>query len=67
MLFIVKSNKKIDVIEIIKPNIIKGFDFSPPSLVGSISDEDFFSLSLLIRFEKGLITFKNELSKSLVN
>ena len=41
----VKSSRKIDDNEIIKPNIIIGFDFSLTSLVRIVPDED-LSLSL---------------------
>jgi len=49
------------------PNIINGFDFSL-SFLTFISDEDtFLSLSLLIRFEKGLFTLKNKFNNSLAH
>ena len=50
----VKSSRKIDDNEIIKPNIIIGFDFSLTSLVRIVPDED-LSLSLLSRFEKSFL------------
>ena len=60
LLFIVKSNKKIDDKEIIKPNIINGFDFSLTFLEGILIDEDtFLPLLLFKRFEKSLFTLKN--------
>tara|TARA_S200000501_G_scaffold376358_2_gene431079 strand:+ start:512 stop:694 length:183 start_codon:yes stop_codon:yes gene_type:complete len=57
----VKSSKKIDDNEIIKPKIINGFDFSVTFLKGVLVDKDVFlslSLSLLRRFEKSLLTLK---------
>tara|TARA_S200000501_G_scaffold298704_1_gene285285 strand:+ start:130 stop:405 length:276 start_codon:yes stop_codon:yes gene_type:complete len=63
LLFIVKSRKKIDDNEIIKPNIIKVFDFSFPFLTGINLEEDAF-LSLLRRFEKSLLTLKIYLIKN---
>ena len=59
LLFIVKSSKKIDNNEIIKPNIIIGVDFSLDFLTGKFLDAD-GSLSLLKRFEKSLLTLKNK-------
>ena len=61
LLFIVKSRRNIDDNEIIKPNIIKGLDFSLTCLTGILLDKDIFlslSLSLLKRFEKSLLTLK---------
>ena len=61
LLLIVKSNKKIDDNEIIKPKIIRGFDFSLTLIFGSLADEDVFlssCLSLLRRFENSLLTLK---------
>ena len=55
------SSKKIDDNEIIKPNIINGFDLSLTFLLGILADEDVFlslSLSLLRRFENSLLTLK---------
>ena len=49
--------------EIIKPNIIIGFDFSLTFLRGTLLDEDeFLSLSFLRRFEKILLTLKNKIN-----
>ena len=62
LLFIVCRSKNIEDNEIMKPNIIKGFDFSLTLLTGKLVDEDEFlslSLSLLRRFEKSLLTLKN--------
>tara|TARA_B100000941_G_scaffold217629_1_gene160464 strand:+ start:366 stop:554 length:189 start_codon:yes stop_codon:yes gene_type:complete len=55
----VNSSKKIEDNEIIKPNIINGFDFSLTFSFGIFLEKDIFlslSLSLLIRFEKALLT-----------
>ena len=54
----VKSSKKIEDIEIIKPNIIKGFDLSLTLSTEGVLDKDKFLLSLYLlrRFEKGLFT-----------
>jgi len=55
----VNSSKKIEDNEIIKPNIINGFDFSLTFSLGIFLEKDIFlslSLSLLMRFEKGLLT-----------
>ena len=59
LLFIVKRSKNIDDNEIIKPNIINGFDFSLTFFTLILLDEDAF-LSLFKRFEKGLFTLKNK-------
>ena len=68
LLFIVYKSKNIDENEIIKPIIINGFDFSVTFLSEILVDEDvFLSLSLLIRFEKGLFTLKNKFNKSLAH
>ncbi len=59
LFFIVKRSRKIDNNEIIKPNIINGFDLSLSCLTGILVDkEEFLSLSLLRRFEKSLFTLK---------
>ena len=59
LLLIVKSNKRIDDSEIIKPDIIKGFDFSLTFLLETSSFKDsFLSLFLLRRFENNLLTLK---------
>ena len=57
----VYKSKNIEVSEIINPNIISGFDFSVFFLLEIFWNEDeFLSLSLLIRLEKGLVTLKNK-------
>ena len=57
----VNKSKKIEVSEIIKPNIINGFDLSLTCLKGtSIDEEVLLSLSLFRRLEKSLLTFKNK-------
>ena len=53
LLFIVKSNRKIEDNERIVPKIIKGFDFSLGFNLDSFFEKDIF-LSLLRRFENGL-------------
>ena len=59
LLLIVKSNKRIDDSEIIKPDIIKGFDFSLTFLLETSSFKDsFLSLFLLRRFENNFLTLK---------
>ena len=55
LFFIVKRSRKIEVNEIIKPNIINGLDFSL-TIPWEIFFERKFFLSLLIRFENGLFT-----------
>tara|TARA_A100001388_G_scaffold253447_1_gene216547 strand:- start:360 stop:551 length:192 start_codon:yes stop_codon:yes gene_type:complete len=61
LLLIVKRSKNIDESEITKPNIIIGLDFSLAFFTGILIDEDaLISLSLLSRFEKNLLTFKNK-------
>lgn len=68
MLFIVYRSKNIDINETAAPNIINGFDFSFSFFTGNFLDKDvFLSLSLLIRFEKGLFTFKNKFNKLFVH
>ena len=63
LLFIVKRSKKIDDNEIMKPNIINGFDFSLTCLTGILLDKvKFSSLFLLRRFEKSLLTLKIKFS-----
>ena len=57
LLLIVNRSKNIDVNEIMKPKIIKGFDFSLVFSIGELFIEDRLSSFFLIRrFEKGLIT-----------
>lgn len=56
-MLIVNKSKKIEVIEIIKPKIINGFDFSLTlASEGFIEEDNLRSLFLLRRFENGLIT-----------
>jgi len=53
----VNKSKKIEVNEMIKPNIINGLDFTFSSLLGLFFEEGkFLSFFLEIRLEKGLIT-----------
>ena len=55
----VNKSKKMEVNEMIKPNIINGLDFTFSSLLDLIFVEDkFLSFFLFIRFGKGLITIK---------
>ena len=68
LLFIVKSNKKIEDNEIIKPIIINGFDFSLSFLTEILEGKELFlslSLSLLRIFEKILLTLKDIFNWSL--
>ncbi len=53
----VNKSKKIEVNEIIKPNIINGLDFTFSSFLSLFFEEEkFLSFFLKIRLEKGLIT-----------
>jgi len=53
----VNKSKKIEVNEMIKPNIINGLDLTFSSFLRSLFEEEkFLSFFLLIRLEKGLIT-----------
>ena len=53
----VNKSKKIEVNEMIKPNIINGLDLTFSSFLGLLSEEEkFLSFFLSIRLEKGLIT-----------
>ena len=62
----VNKRRKMEVIEIIKPNIINGLDLTFSSFLSLLFEEDgFLSLFLLIRFGKSLITIK--LRSSLLN
>ena len=55
----VNKSKKMEVNEMIKPNIINGLDLMFSSFLCLIFEEGkFLSLSLEIRLEKGLITMK---------
>ena len=59
LVFIVKKSKNIELIEMIKPNIINGFDFSLTLSLRMFLDEDnFLSSFILKRLEKGLLTTK---------
>jgi len=53
----VNKSKKMEVNEMINPNIINGLDLRfSPSLSLLFEEEKFLSVFLLIRLEKGLIT-----------
>ena len=55
----VNKSKKMELNEIIKPNIISGLDLIFSSCLGLLFEEDtFLSSFLLIRFGKSLITIK---------
>ena len=55
----VNKSKKMEVNEMIKPNIINGLDFTFSSCLGLLFEEDkFLSFFLKIRLGKGLITMK---------
>jgi len=57
--FIIKKSKNIDVIEIINPNIINGFDFTLTlSSIIFLEEDNFLSSFILKRLEKGLLTIK---------
>ena len=59
MLLIVNKSKKMEVNEMIKPNIIKGLDLAFSSFLRLLFEEDkFLSFFLFIRLGKGLITIK---------
>ena len=59
MILMVNKSKKIDVNEIIKPNIINGIDLVFSSFLGLPFEEDkLLSIFLLICLRKGLITIK---------
>ena len=62
----VKKSKKIEVNEIIKPNIINGLDSTFFSCLGKVFKEDKFLSFFLIRFGKGLITITFRLVLSLL-
>ena len=64
LFFIVKKSKNIELIEMIKPNIINGLDFSLTLSSRIFLDEDnFLSSFILNRLRKGLLITK---SKNLV-
>ena len=52
----VNKSKKIEVNEMIKPNIINGLDLTFSSFLRSLFEEEKFLSFLKIRLEKGLIT-----------
>ena len=53
----VNKSKKMEVIEMIKPNIISGLDFPFFSFLSLFFEEEIFlSFFLKIRLEKGLVT-----------
>ena len=53
----VNKSKKMEVNEMINPNIINGLDLTFSSFLSLLFEEDkFLSFFLLIRLEKGLIT-----------
>ena len=53
----VNKSKKMEVSEMIKPNIINGLDLTFSSFLSSLFEEEkFLSFFLYIRLEKGLIT-----------
>ena len=58
----VNKSKKIEVNEMIKPNIINGFDLTFSSFLSFFFEEDEFLSFLLIRLGKGLITINLNLS-----
>ena len=62
----VNKSKKMEVNEMIKPNIINGLDLTLSSWLSLLFKEDkFLSFFLKIRLEKGLITIK--LRSKLIN
>jgi hypothetical protein len=53
----VNKSKKMEVNEMIKPNIINGLDLAFSSFLSLLLEKErFLSFFLLIRLEKGLIT-----------
>ena len=55
----VNKSKKMEVNEMIKPNIIRGLDLAFSSFLRLLFEEDkFLSFFLFIRLGKGLITIK---------
>ena len=52
----VNKSKKMEVNEMIKPNIINGLDLTFSSFLSLFFEEGKFLFLLLIRLEKGLIT-----------
>ncbi len=59
MLLIVNKSKKMEINEIIKPNIINGLDLTFSSRLGLLLAEDKFLSLFFIRLGKGLITVKS--------
>ena len=58
----VNKSKKMEVNEMIKPNIINGLDLTFSSFLSLFFEEvEFLSFFLLIRLEKGLITINFDL------
>ena len=59
LFFIIKKSKNIELIEMIKPNIINGLDFSFTLSSRIFLDEDnFLSSFILNRLRKGLLITK---------
>ena len=59
LFFIVKKSKNIELIEMIKPNIINGLDFSLTlSSIIFLDEDNFLSSFILKRLGKGLRTTK---------
>ena len=59
----VNNSNKIEVNEMIKPNIINGLDLTFSSCLSLLLEEDkLLSFFLLIRLGKGLITIKIKIS-----
>ena len=57
------KSKKMEVNEMIKPNIIKGLDLTLSSFLSLFFEEGkFLTFFLLIRLGKGLITIKIKIS-----
>jgi len=54
----VNKSKKMELNEMIKPNIISGLDLTFSSLLVLLFEKDTFLSFFLIRLEKGLITIK---------
>ena len=59
LFFIVKKSKNIELIEMIKPNIINGLDFSLTlSSIIFLDEDNFLSSFILNRLRKGLLITK---------
>ena len=65
LLFMVNKSKKIEVNEIIKPNIINGLDLTFSSSLGLFLEDANLRFFFERRFGKGLITMK--LKSKLIN